>query len=75
MTRPSRSRWASIAAVAALTLTAAGLTGTQFASAAATGCAVTYTVSSSWPGGFGANVAVTNLGDPLTSWRLTWTFA
>ncbi|MFY1649299.1 DUF3237 family protein [Solwaraspora sp. WMMB762] len=42
---------------------------------AATGCRVTYTVSSQWPGGFGANVAVTNLGDPISSWRLTWSFA
>jgi cellulose 1,4-beta-cellobiosidase len=41
---------------------------------AATGCGVTYTISSQWPGGFGANVQVTNLGDPLTSWTLKWTF-
>jgi hypothetical protein len=31
-------------------------------------------VSSQWGGGFGANVAITNLGDPLTSWTLTWSF-
>ncbi|MEV4479553.1 cellulose binding domain-containing protein [Micromonospora coxensis] len=45
------------------------------AGAAAAGCAVDYTVSSQWQGGFGANVAVTNLGDPLTSWTLTWTYS
>ncbi|WFE40792.1 arabinofuranosidase catalytic domain-containing protein [Micromonospora sp. WMMD998] len=73
LTSRSRRRWASIVAAAALTLTA-GLTGTQLASAAAAGCSVTYTVSSSWPGGFGANVTVTNLGDPVSNWRLTWTF-
>jgi hypothetical protein len=44
------------------------------AGAAAAGCSVTYAVSSQWQGGFGANVSVTNLGDPLTSWTLTWSF-
>ncbi len=44
------------------------------ARAAATGCAVTYTVSSQWQGGFGANVAINNLGDPVNGWRLTWPF-
>jgi lysophospholipase L1-like esterase len=41
---------------------------------AAAGCSVKYTVSSQWPGGFGAAVDVTNLGDPVTSWTLTWSF-
>ncbi|HET9516684.1 MAG TPA: cellulase family glycosylhydrolase, partial [Actinoplanes sp.] len=27
-----------------------------------------------WGGGFQANVDVTNLGDPIAGWRLTWTF-
>jgi O-glycosyl hydrolase len=40
--------------------------------AAAAGCSVNYAVSSQWPGGFGANVTITNLGDPITSWTLTW---
>ncbi|BEL05331.1 hypothetical protein Q0Z83_035220 [Actinoplanes sichuanensis] len=42
---------------------------------AAAGCSVSYAVSSQWQGGFGANVAVTNLGDPLTSWTLTWSYS
>ncbi|MEV2240310.1 cellulose binding domain-containing protein, partial [Micromonospora sp. NPDC049891] len=42
--------------------------------AAAAGCSVKYAVSSQWQGGFGANVTITNLGDPLTSWTLTWSF-
>jgi hypothetical protein len=71
-------RRAAIAAgVAALTAAAAVATagiGTT-ATAATAGCSVTYTVSSQWPGGFGANVSVTNLGDPLTSWTLTWSFS
>ncbi|GIJ72084.1 cellulose binding domain-containing protein [Virgisporangium ochraceum] len=44
------------------------------AGAAAAGCSVSYTVSSQWQGGFGANVAITNLGDPVTSWTLTWSY-
>lgn len=45
------------------------------AGAAAAGCSVNYTVSSQWSGGFGANVTITNLGDPLTSWTLTWSYS
>jgi hypothetical protein len=44
------------------------------AGAAAAGCSVSYAVSSQWQGGFGATVSLTNLGDPLTSWTLTWSF-
>ncbi|MEU7782291.1 non-reducing end alpha-L-arabinofuranosidase family hydrolase [Micromonospora parva] len=44
------------------------------AGAAAEGCSVSYAVSSQWQGGFGANVAITNLGDPLSSWTLTWSY-
>ncbi|MEU4690551.1 non-reducing end alpha-L-arabinofuranosidase family hydrolase [Actinoplanes sp. NPDC023714] len=45
------------------------------AGAAAAGCSVSYAVSSQWQGGFGANVSITNLGDPLTGWNLSWTYA
>jgi lysophospholipase L1-like esterase len=41
---------------------------------AATGCQVSYQVTSSWPGGFGASVAITNLGDPVQSWSLSFDF-
>ncbi|GAA4623614.1 cellulose binding domain-containing protein [Cellulomonas oligotrophica] len=58
---------------AALALGAVGLVAPPAAQAAA-GCAVTYTVTSQWSGGFGAEVAVTNLGDPLTRWALEWSF-
>ncbi|MFI7635908.1 non-reducing end alpha-L-arabinofuranosidase family hydrolase [Nonomuraea sp. NPDC049400] len=44
------------------------------AAQAAPGCRVTYTITSQWQSGYGASVSVTNLGDPVTSWRLTWTF-
>jgi hypothetical protein len=62
----------SLAATAALTV-GAGITALP--ASAAAGCGVAYSVSSSWPGGFGANVTITNLGDPLTSWSLVWSFA
>jgi cellulose 1,4-beta-cellobiosidase len=42
---------------------------------AATGCSVAYTVQSQWAGGFTGNVNITNLGDPLSTWTLTWTFS
>ncbi|GIE94116.1 cellulose binding domain-containing protein [Paractinoplanes rishiriensis] len=41
---------------------------------AAAGCSVNYAVSSQWQGGFGANVTLTNLGDPLSGWTLTWSY-
>jgi hypothetical protein len=63
------------AAATAITLAAAGLSLTAVTSAqAASGCQVSYTISSQWPGGFGANVNITNLGSPITSWSLSWTF-
>lgn len=62
----------SLAATAALT---AGAGITALPASAAAGCGVAYSVSSTWPGGFGAAVTITNLGDPLTSWTLGWAFA
>jgi endoglucanase len=41
---------------------------------AAAGCRVNYSVQHTWPGGFTANVNVTNLGDPINGWNLVWTF-
>ncbi len=66
---------ALVAGAAALTLVAgAGVLAALPASAAA-GCRVSYAVASQWPGGFGANVTITNLGDPLTSWTLVWSYS
>src|SRR3954462_9086311 len=61
---------------AAVTAALAGPVGfiVHGASAASTGCAVSYPIGSQWPDGFTGNVTVTNLGDPLTGWTLTWTF-
>nr|BFE59366.1 arabinofuranosidase catalytic domain-containing protein [Dactylosporangium thailandense] len=67
-------RRAALLAAAALLLTGAAVAGPHLASAATTGCRVAYTVTNSWPGGFGAGVEVTNLGDPVNGWRLAWAF-
>ena len=44
------------------------------AGAASAGCSVSYAVSSQWQGGFGAAVSITNLGDRVNGWTLTWSF-
>ncbi|MEN3540668.1 cellulose binding domain-containing protein [Microbispora sp. ZYX-F-249] len=42
----------------------------------AAGCEVRYTVTNQWPGGFQADVQVTNTGSgALSPWALRWTFA
>lgn len=60
---------------ASVALVGAGLAVTAgSAGAATTGCRVDYTITSQWTGGFGTNVTITNLGDPIVSWTLTWSF-
>ncbi len=62
--------------VAAATMVAAGAgVVTALPASALSGCTVTYAISSQWPGGFGADVTVKNLGDPVTAWTLTWSYA
>jgi pectin methylesterase-like acyl-CoA thioesterase len=65
-----------VAAGAALLAAGAGLAlaTTLPSQAAVTGCQVTYTVGSQWPGGFTADVVVKNLGDPVNGWALSWSF-
>ncbi|RIV39238.1 glycosyl hydrolase [Micromonospora radicis] len=61
----------------AVTVTVAVVTatvGVAVAQAAAVGCAVRYAVSAQWQGGFNADVTITNLGDPVSSWRLVWSY-
>ncbi|NUO57807.1 MAG: cellulose-binding protein [Hamadaea sp.] len=64
-----------VASIAAALLTSTAVAVALPAGAAVSGCSVAYAVSSQWPGGFGANVTVTNLGDPVTSWTLTWSYS
>jgi hypothetical protein len=67
------------ASVAALVLGAAGFGAVALAGAApasaATGCSVSYSVSSQWNTGFTAAITITNLGSPLTSWTLGYSYA
>jgi beta-xylosidase len=70
--RPSRRRVWLAAGMVAMMGAYGGITAV--AAQAATGCQVTYAVNSEWQGGFGANVTINNLGDPVSSWRLTWSF-
>ncbi|WP_320068600.1 cellulose-binding domain-containing protein [Micromonospora sp. RTGN7] len=67
------ARLATAAVATLATAAGAGLAVTG-AQAAAGGCRVDYQLTNQWPGGFGANVTLTNLGDTLTSWALTWSF-
>ncbi|GIF26582.1 lysophospholipase L1-like esterase [Actinoplanes tereljensis] len=64
----------SALAIAAVVVAAGGF-GIATANAATPACSVNYKVTSQWTGGFGADVTVTNLGDPVTAWTLTWTLA
>jgi hypothetical protein len=68
-----RKRAAIVTAAAAAAVVAAGVL-TATSASAATGCRVDYAISSQWSGGFGANVTITNLGDPITAWTLAWTY-
>ncbi|MFI7542272.1 cellulose binding domain-containing protein [Actinoplanes sp. NPDC049599] len=72
--KTSRRRLALLAGPALVVL--AGGFGIATAEAAtAPACRVTYTVTSQWNTGFGADVTVTNLGDPVNGWTLGWTLA
>ncbi|MGR6918003.1 cellulose-binding domain-containing protein [[Actinomadura] parvosata] len=70
--RPSRLRLLVATVVAAVV--AAMVSGVLAVAHAAVGCQVTYAVTSQWTGGFTANVSLTNLGDPISTWALTWSF-
>ncbi|MEU5718184.1 cellulase family glycosylhydrolase [Streptomyces sp. NPDC020403] len=64
-----------ILALLATCATVLGLTALSAPqAAAAAGCRVDYTLSSQWQGGFQAAVKVTNLGAPVTGWRLGFTW-
>nr|MDT0658374.1 glycoside hydrolase family 6 protein [Micromonospora sp. DSM 115978] len=64
----------ALALAGAGTLVAAGLVTLPVTAAhAAPGCNVTY-AANQWQGGFTANITINNIGDPLTSWTLRFTF-
>ncbi|MGI5176131.1 non-reducing end alpha-L-arabinofuranosidase family hydrolase [Dactylosporangium sp. CA-152071] len=71
---PRSRSWVVVACTAGLTVAGTAAVLTANTAQAAAGCRVEYVVSSSWPGGFNANVTVTNYGDAVNGWSLTWTF-
>jgi non-reducing end alpha-L-arabinofuranosidase len=72
--QPLRRRAAMAIAVTAGLVATGGTLAAVTAQAAGAGCSVAYSISSQWQGGFGASVTITNLGSPITSWTLTWSF-
>ena len=68
-----RARLTALAAVPLVAVTTLTAVAQQPASAAP-GCSVTYATPSQWDGGFTAAVTVTNLGDAVDGWTLTWSF-
>ncbi|MCH7230838.1 cellulase family glycosylhydrolase [Glycomyces sp. L485] len=71
--RRSRRRLLLILAPAVAVLAGLGIIA-PMAAQAAEGCEVDYQVQNEWPGGFSANVNITNLGDPIDGWELAWIF-
>jgi cellulase/cellobiase CelA1 len=70
----SRRRLVLMVATALAVL--AGSLGVATARAAvAPACRVDYKITHQWATGFGADVTVTNLGDPVTGWTLGWSLA
>jgi len=66
-----------LSGLAALVLGAAGLGATITTAApasATTGCTVAYTVQSQWNTGFSIAISITNLGSPITSWTLGYSY-
>ena len=57
-------------------LAAAGVSFVATSAQAAGGCRVDYTVTNEWPGGFGANIIITNTGTTtISGWSLKFNFA
>jgi cellulose 1,4-beta-cellobiosidase len=65
-----------LAVTSVLTMTAAAVLAGGNTASAAPGCKVEYTITNQWSTGFGASVAITNLGDSINGgWTLEWDFA
>lgn len=63
-----------VAAVTAVVLASTGAAALALAQPAAgvAGCRVSYTLASSWRGGFTANLSITDLGAPIAGWTLAF---
>ena len=56
------------------TTTTTSRTTTTTGGGGGTGCAIAYKVTSSWDGGFVADVTVTNRGSAINGWTVSWTY-
>jgi predicted outer membrane repeat protein len=79
MRKPSL-RALAVISVAAVAVTSAaavavGAGGLVAGRTTLSGCEATYSAGAQWEGGFIGDVAVRNDGDPVSSWRMTWTFS
>ncbi|WP_422769652.1 cellulose-binding domain-containing protein [Plantactinospora sp. WMMC1484] len=72
--RPRSRLWSAVTVAAVVAAGGAAIIAATPA-VAAPGCGVTYTVGSQWQGGFTATVTLTNVGDPISSWTMTWSYA
>src|SRR5690348_15124027 len=70
ITRYRRGLAASSAVLLGAGLVVAGSSPAEAAAA----CTVVYRVQSQWTGGFTGDIAITNTGDAMTSWRLEYDF-
>ncbi len=62
------------AAVLATGTASAATSLARAANAATTGCAVAYSVTGSWPGGFQGSITITNGATAVSSWTLVFSF-
>jgi len=62
------------AAVVGLVVAGGTAVATGSASAASSGCSVSYTIVNQWPGGLQGGVTLTNLGSALSYWTLAFDF-
>ncbi|GAA0965118.1 hypothetical protein GCM10009555_003900 [Acrocarpospora macrocephala] len=73
---PHKSSWRrALTAVAVTLLAGVGLVASPTAANAAVACQVTFTKTWEGGNGFGAQVRLQNLGDPVSNWRITYTVA
>src|ERR1051326_7932711 len=69
-----RKTRATAAAGAALLASLSIVAITTAQASAAAGCSINYSIASQWNVGFSTNITITNLGDPISSWTLKWSF-
>ena len=71
--RLPRGRTLGVAAVAGALVAGGLIVAPMVNASAAAGCRVAYTTQQ-WPGGFTANITITNLGDATNGWTLGFAF-